>query len=128
MKQATLDIRQQIKWLGGLLAVWLLVWLYTRPEAATAPTSKQAYLSCDVPNTAADESHCVPQVHGNASVAIISQRAGFSFTSPLFILPGWTSEIYRQLIVFAAERPFHSYYSFGFLRSIFEHQITINAP
>ncbi|WP_147368071.1 hypothetical protein [Fibrisoma montanum] len=128
MKQTTLDIRQQIKWLGGLLAIWLLVWLSVRPEVATAPTSKQAYLSCDVPRTAADESRCLPEIHGTAPLALISPRAGFSFTSPPELLPAWTNQFCRLAVVFSPKQSYRSYYSFGFLRSIFEHQITINAP
>lgn len=130
MKNENLDIRQWMTWLGGLLAVWLLVVLPARSEASARLSDKQTYISWDVSqgNAATADPYCLPEVRSNTPVALVSYRPGFSFMSSPVFLQRWLDDFCHTLRVALLDEPHRSYYSFCFLRLVFEHQITINAP
>ncbi len=117
-----------MKGLGGLLAAWLLLLLPIRTIEPLLDPERQAYvLSADMPSVA-DQSDFSSPVYGYEAVALVSPQPGFSFLPSLVLLPWFVSDFYRCLCITLPGRLFGSYFSFGFLLPIFEHQIAINAP
>ncbi|MBC3788734.1 hypothetical protein [Spirosoma utsteinense] len=121
-------IGQAIKWIGGLLAVWLLVLLPIRAIDSSSVPARQLYtLSVDTPSVD-DQSDFSSLVYGYEAVALVGPHAGFSFLPSLLVLPWVLSAFYRLKGIALPGRRHDSYFSFGFLLPIFEHQIAINAP
>lgn len=117
-----------LKALGGLLAVWLLMLLPIQIIEPTLDRERQTYVSSADTPSVADQSDFSSPVYGYEAVALVSPHTGFSFLPSLVLLPWLLSAFYRCLCITLSGRLFGSYFSFGFLLPIFEHQIAINAP
>ncbi|GAB3540919.1 hypothetical protein [Spirosoma fluminis] len=127
MQKKNTDIRQFVKWVGGLFIVWLFTSLLFRPETSAAESDTQTFIKPDTPAPETAPRN-VPELRGNVPVALISSHLSFSPSpSPLF-LQRWVSEFHRAPGITLIDQPHRSYYSSCFLRLILEHQITINAP
>ncbi|SFF10953.1 hypothetical protein [Spirosoma endophyticum] len=122
-------IWQKIKWLGSLMAIWLLVVLPARSAEIVLENERQAVISSTHPwSLDKGASDYASVVHTHAPIALLSPLAGFSFLSSPGFLPPLVPVFYRTLILNISGYVHRSYFVFGFLRPIFEHQITINAP
>ena len=128
MKMAAPNIRQWVKWTGGLLAAWVLMLMPTWAAQRPSVPERQTYVSAASGQGQFNEPDCSSTVYHQESIALVSPRAGFSFVPSLVFLPWLLSAFYRILSIEQAGRIRGSFFSFGFLRPIFEHQIPINAP
>jgi hypothetical protein len=114
--------------MGSLLAVWLLGLLSMWSAEPLPDPERQAYVwSAEMPSVA-DQSDVSSPVYGYEAVALVSPHSGFSFLPALVFLPSLLSGFYRCACIALPGRLSGSYFSFGFLLPIFEHQIAINAP
>lgn len=120
--------QQWIIWSGGLLAAWVLLLLPYWPAQSQSPVYRQAQVSCASPENDLHEPDCSPTVCHHESIALVSSRAGFSFLPSLEVLPWFVSPLFRALHLELPGRLQGSFFLFGSLRPIFEHQIAINAP
>ncbi|RYC67065.1 MULTISPECIES: hypothetical protein [Spirosoma] len=127
MGKSGLDIQQSVKWIGGLLAAWLLLLLPVR--AADLPAvSEQAFLTTASSENWDTDSDYSSSAYHDHRIAVVSPRAGFSFLPSVVFLPSLFSAFCRTLCIELLGQSGDSYFWFGFLRPIFEHQIAINAP
>ena len=120
---------QKVKWLGSLMAIWLLVVLPARSAEIVLENERQAVISSTyLWSLDKGNSDYTSAVHTHAPIALVSPLAGFSFLSSPGFLPPLVPLFYRVLILNLSGYTHRSYFVFGLLRLIFEHQITINAP
>jgi len=127
MEEAATNFRQGLKWTGGLLVAWLLLlpaWAAGRPPVP----ERQAYFSCAPGARRVPHPDCSSTVYHQKSMALVSPRTGFSFVPSLVFLPGLPASLLRVPGSEVTGRLRNSFFCFGFLRPIFEHQIAINAP
>lgn len=119
---------QKAKWLGSLMAIWLLVVLPARSAEIVLENDRQTIISSTHPYSLDQgNSDYSSVIHIHAPIALLSPLAGFTFlSSPGFLLPLFPA-LYRVLILNISGYIHQSYFVFGFLRPIFEHQIAINA-
>lgn len=120
---------QKAKWLGSLLAIWLLVVLPARSAEIVLENERQAVISSTHP-CLLDKGNSDYElvVHIQTPIVLLSPFAGFSFLSSPDFLPPLFPVFYQTLILNISGYVHRSYFVFGFLRPIFEHQIAINAP
>ena len=128
MEKAAPYIRQGLKWTGGLLAACMLLLVPTWAAERSAVPERQTYVSCASEARQVPHPDCSSTVYHQESIALVSPRADFSFLPLLIFLPWLLSAFYRALGIKQPDRFLGSFFCFGFLSPIFEHQIAINAP
>jgi|GEM_PF-5203009 len=116
---------QWLKLMAGFLAVWLFAALPVQATKSEAPFLRQTYFSRNQPKSQAD----IGSILCNREAIVqLSLRTGYSFSSALLFLPGLLSATFKTLRLPSLTRLQASFFSFFFLRLVFEHQIAINAP
>ena len=120
---------QKTKWLGSLMAIWLLVVLPARSAELVLESERQAVIFSTHPwSFDKGNSDYSSVIHAHAPIALVSPLAGFSFLFSPGFLPPLVPVLHRPLVLNVSGYVHRSYFVFGFLRPIFEHQIAINAP
>ncbi|GAB4017856.1 hypothetical protein [Spirosoma koreense] len=121
------NIEQPFTWLGGVLAVWWLVFLTpSTPIASIA--DRQSYFSCLMPWQETSEPDYAPTDFQQTPLTLATTFSGFLATPPVAVLPAID---WRMLPVFQPERSNNRqtlYAVAGTLLLLIEHQIAINAP
>ena len=127
MQRSTLNIAHWISGLLGLMAIgWLLLLPASSPETATA--GREAYFSVVKSAQKSDQSDCFSARYAHTQKGLIRPQTAFSFVLPLACLSAlltvgsWNNWRQTQLLSVSC------FFSFHFLRLVFEHQIAINAP
>lgn len=123
MQRSTSNIAQ---WMSGLIGLVAIGWLLLLPETPSA--SREAYFSVVKTAPKSDQSDCFPVLYAHPQKALISSQTTFSFVLPLACLSTFLSVGSRNSWLQAELLSIFSFFSFHFLRLVFEHQIAINAP
>ncbi len=90
---------QKVKWLGSLMAIWLLVVLPARSAEIVLENERQAVISSTyLWSLDKGNSDYTSAVHAHAPIALVSPLAGFSFLSSSGFLPPSFPVFYRALI------------------------------
>src|SRR5213592_4689563 len=89
---------QKAKWLGSLMAIWLLVVLPARSAEIVLDNERQAVISGTYPwSFDKGNSDYSSVVHAHPPIALLNPLAGFSFLSSLGFLPPLFPVLYRAL-------------------------------
>jgi hypothetical protein len=117
-----------MKLVSSLAVALCCILLPTRSAGSKQIILKQAYITYADSDLKASEPACLPKLQNHAQEALVSFRNGFIPLSAPDFSPLLPSPVCHFLGFWVSQQPHRSYFSFFFLRSVFEHQIAINAP
>ncbi|OIN59243.1 hypothetical protein [Arsenicibacter rosenii] len=128
MQSAQRHIQQWIKLISHLAVALCCLLLPTRSAGSRPLVQKQAFISYVKAEPVTSEPGNYPTLHKHPADALATVRISLPPLSspdlaPHLIVPFFGTPAFSRI-----QQPHRSYFLFCFLRSVFEHQIAINAP
>lgn len=119
---------QPVRWLGGLVAAWLMLASALQTADVRPARGWQTYLSSIAPWEGTDDSDYSLADSIQPRVALARSVSAFFFGPSVDVLPSNRWIFHQILQQKSSGDAYQSRFAFRFLRIIFEHQIAINAP